>query len=715
VAAFIGRASRGPLNTAVTCLGLADYERRFGALAADSAMSYQANGFFNNGGAQAEVVRLYRMPSVAIKATLAPSPVGGTYVLTLASLGSGPTVQVTTTVPDKPTPESIYNALALQLQTEPVLAGHVTNVSTSGALSFDLSYPCSVSGGGPDTWTFQLNGGTAAPSVSTGSGTAAISFTSGLTFTLQDLPPQQPQKPLATSELTLTPPGGAPVRVRVTAPPGGLSANLVALALYKGILQSTAARALVVPTNPDPSGDPAKATSTLALAYAAPVNVTLTQTAPTGTIPIVGTPLPAPPGLSFALSAANPGDWGNGIFAAIDTAGINQAVADKYGLKSADLFNLTVLCGGVSERFTAVTLAQKAGANRLDRVLRNGSNLVALTDDSLLGTSSPPPGAWGQGTGGLTSASLQDMDYLGDPNLKTGLYAFNQKPYGFNILCIPPDDTTDALGGDVPTDVYQQAAQICVENNAMLIIDPPKSWSTSVSQGNIESLSLDDLGSYTDAQARASAVYFPRVVIADPLRNGLPRTVVPSGFLAAVWASVDAASGVWKAPAGMDAPIGGILQLQTKLNDEQNGVLNPLGINALRFFSGAGSVVWGARTLRGADQLGDPYKYIPVQRLLDYIETSLLEDTRWAVFQPNGAALWAALQTQITVFMNGLFAQGAFAGTSAGQAYFVKCDATTTSAADAAAGMVNVQVGFAPLYPAEFVVITISQLTASSG
>ena len=204
-------------------------------------------------------------------------------------------------------------------------------------------------------------------------------------------------------------------------------------------------------------------------------------------------------------------------------------------------------------------------------------------------------------------------------------------------------------------------------------------------------------------------------MISDPLRNGLARTIVPSGYLAAVWGSVDTAVGVWKAPAGLDAPIGGIQALEYKLNDTQNGVLNPEAINALRFFPGGpGNVVWGARTLRGVDQLGDQYKYIPVQRTLDYIETSLLTNTRWAVFQPNGEALWAKLTDQITVFMSGLFSQGAFAGTSAKDAFFVKCDASTTTAADQAAGIVNVAVGFAPIYPAEFVVITISQKTASS-
>jgi phage tail sheath protein FI len=196
--------------------------------------------------------------------------------------------------------------------------------------------------------------------------------------------------------------------------------------------------------------------------------------------------------------------------------------------------------------------------------------------------------------------------------------------------------------------------------------------------------------------------------------NGQPKVLPPCGFMAAAWAATDTAAGVWKAPAGLDVPVGGITGLQANLSDDDSGALNPQGINAIRQFSIGGNVVWGARTVYGSDTLNDEYKYLPVRRLLLYIETSLRFGTMWAVFQPNGPSLWSRLQTQISTFMAGLFSQGALAGTSASQAFFVKCDATTTLPSDQAAGIVNVQVGFAPLYPAEFVVITVSQQTAKS-
>ena len=701
VGAFIGRTPQGPLNTPVTCLSFADFERQFGGLSADSAVSYQASAFFGNGGTQAEVVRLYRLPAAAIVATNAGATAKdtGTYTLTLTPLLSGPTVQVTTgaqfTTTAPTSAADVYAALALELQTEPALAGLIDVTDQSTTLTFNLSYPSTVTGGGPGAWSFTVNGGAASASAPTGSGAALALFNTAISFAVPALAQGQ------QATLAFTPPGAARFLVSVTAPSGGYTADQATLALYKAVRQSSAASSYVAAAAPT-TGNP------LALTYLAAVDVSLTAAAGTIAGQVTST-------TTFQLSAANPGAWGNAIIAAVDTSGITQAVAKKYGLQVSDLFNLTVVCDGTNERFTSVTLVTTAGANRLDRVLAGQSNLVRLTDTALLGGTPPPSGAWGQATGGLDSDPLQIPDYLGDPNLKSGLYAFNQNAYGFNMLSIPPDDTTDPNGGDVDPSVYQAAAQICVDNNAMLIMDPPTKWTDELNQGNIASITLADLGNYTDAQARACAVYFPRVIISDPLQNGLPRTVAPSGYIAAVWASNDAAQGVWTAPAGLDAPIGGILQLQAKLNDAQNGVLNPQGINVLRSFTGSGNVVWGARTLRGADQLGDQYKYVPVQRLLDYIETSLLENTRWAVFQPNGEALWAKLQTQITVFMNGLFSQGAFSGTSASQAYSVKCDATTTTAADAAAGIVNVQVGFAPIYPAEFVVITISQLTASSG
>jgi hypothetical protein len=171
---------------------------------------------------------------------------------------------------------------------------------------------------------------------------------------------------------------------------------------------------------------------------------------------------------------------------------------------------------------------------------------------------------------------------------------------------------------------------------------------------------------------------------------------------------------VWKAPAGTDASLLGVQQLEYNVIDGENGVLNPLGINSLRTFPVFGPICWGARTLFGADQLADDYKYVPVRRLALYLEESLFRGTQWVVFEPNDAPLWAQIRLNVGAFMQDLFVQGAFQGSTPQQAYFVKCDSETTTQTDINNGIVNIVVGFAPLKPAEFVIIKIQQMAGQA-
>jgi uncharacterized protein len=272
----------------------------------------------------------------------------------------------------------------------------------------------------------------------------------------------------------------------------------------------------------------------------------------------------------------------------------------------------------------------------------------------------------------------------------------------FNLLCIPPDNI------EVPTDtapvVWSSAAAYCVRRRAMVILDSPVAWTDNARQGNFSADYIDPtkLGIEGD-NARNAAVYFPRVVEADPLLEGQPRVMPACGLIAGVMAGTDASRGVWKAPAGIDAGLNGVLNLELAMTDDQNGVLNPLGINCLRRFPVVGPVVWGARTLRGADQLEDDYKYISVRRLTLYIEESLYRGTKWAVYEPNAEPLWASLRLSVNNFLADLQREGAF------YSYFVKCDSSTTTPDDIAMGIVNIIVGIAPVEPAEFVVIQIQQ------
>jgi phage tail sheath protein FI len=154
--------------------------------------------------------------------------------------------------------------------------------------------------------------------------------------------------------------------------------------------------------------------------------------------------------------------------------------------------------------------------------------------------------------------------------------------------------------------------------------------------------------------------------------------------------------------------------LQYSLTDGQNGSLNPKAVNCLRQFSVYGDVVWGARTLAGNDEAGSQWKYVPIRRLALFLESSLYDGTQWVVFEPNDETLWGQVRMNVGTFLQGLFLQGAFAGTTPQQAYFVKCDAENNPASSVALGVVNILVGFAPLYPAEFVVIQIQQIVGQN-
>jgi len=211
------------------------------------------------------------------------------------------------------------------------------------------------------------------------------------------------------------------------------------------------------------------------------------------------------------------------------------------------------------------------------------------------------------------------------------------------------------------------------------------------------------------------AIYFPYLQFSDPV-TGDATTSPPSGFVAGIFAAEDSNRGVWKSPAGLETTITGTTGVVPwgVMTDQQQGVLNPLGINAIRTFPGIGSVVFGARTLVADNPAFQQWEYVAVRRMALFIEQSLQTSLRWAVFEPNATPLWNALTQEISAFLLGLFRQGAFAGTTADQAFQVQCDATTTSPTDIANGIVNVLVSFAPLSPAEFVVIKISQLAGQS-
>lgn len=301
------------------------------------------------------------------------------------------------------------------------------------------------------------------------------------------------------------------------------------------------------------------------------------------------------------------------------------------------------------------------------------------------------------------SAPIADADIV-EPALEApqrGLWLLDQADL-FNILCIPPL----APGVDVAPSTWNTAIRYAAARRAFVIVDAPAHWH-----------SVSDAVAGVDAfviRESHAAVYFPRVIAPDPLAGNTPRPFAPCGAIAGLYARTDAQRGVWKAPAGLDANVRGITGLTVPISDAQNGTLNPLAINALRSFPGPGIVGWGARTLAGADVLGSEWKYVPVRRTALYIEESLHRSLQWVVFEANDEPLWAAIRMSVTAFMQKLFRQGAFQGSTPKDAYLVHCDATTTTQNDLNRGVVNILVGFAPLQPAEFVLLKIQLLAGQT-
>jgi phage tail sheath protein FI len=305
------------------------------------------------------------------------------------------------------------------------------------------------------------------------------------------------------------------------------------------------------------------------------------------------------------------------------------------------------------------------------QMLQNGKDGNVLAPSTNMGT----PGAFENaliptsGTGGIYFLDHVDL---------------------FNLLCVP---------GEIVTSTLSKLEQYCEGRRAFLIAD---------SDPGIKDYSK--LSGGPPISAANAAFYFPWINAPDPLKQGSTGPYPPCGFVAGIYSRTDGTRGVWKAPAGTEARLTGIIGPAVPLNDAENGYLNPVAVNCIRNFPVYGTVIWGARTTQGNDEIGSEWKYVPVRRTALFIEESLYRGTKWAVFEPNDEPLWAQLRLNVGAFMHDLFRKGAFQGKTPQDAYFVKCDSETTTQNDINLGIVNIVVGFAPLKPAEFVVIQIQQM-----
>jgi phage tail sheath protein FI len=727
VTAFAGAAIRGPINKAVHLFSYADFERRFGGLGAEMHLGYAVRQFFQNGGADAWVVRIVKD---AHAAELTLQSQGGANVLRLTALDAGKdgnSIEVRVDY-DSGNPNSTFN-LTLARGSDGLVESYA-NLSMNrrdaryvvDALK-DTSKLVSVARVVPQATLDALPAATSISGHLADVRTLVNETHSSLQISVNGLPP-------------------LPVTLDLTGGPVGETANAaldrLCAALQKQIVDQAGGRqpysGFVAASENDTikltSGEGGESSSIRILpGERNNASGVLRLGVESGGIEAdaVASVRPAPVPAAAELTS--------GVFAAAALDALPDATkrslrislnADAPSLVTltnvaAAGANLAAKLGDVAQRLQLAVRALKpaqpayrdftarvnAAGDRL--ILASGTrgagssvavaaapaNSIAAELQLLAGFSVTTPVNVTLASGTETPYSAADVypSFIASRAERKGIYALEDVDL-FNLLVLP---------GIGDPGVLSDAAAYCKERRAFFIIDAPEAVKTAADA--VALISGTEL-----PKSDHAAAYYPWVSIPDPLNNGKPLTVPPSGTVAGVYARTDAERGVWKAPAGTEASLIGVQGVDYRLTDSENGSLNPLGLNSLRLFPVYGPVVWGARTLRGADQMTSDYQYIPVRRLALYLEESLFRAIQWVVFEPNDEPLWAQIRLNIGAFMNGLYRQGAFQGKSAREAYLVKCDRETTTQDDINRGVVNILVAFAPLKPAEFVVLRIQQL-----
>lgn len=420
------------------------------------------------------------------------------------------------------------------------------------------------------------------------------------------------------------------------------------------------------------------------------------------------------------LTATSEGTWANGyrINVSAEVGSVRLRTASEQA-DNTSIWNVTLhdTLTGIEERYTNVSSDPGSPQSLQRRLMQESSSfrvtqIGALTIDKNSYSPYPPqnpPFDWTDNDGS-TGVLPTDLGVADDPSAGSdyapttgtdGVYSLKTADI-FNILCVP-----DLCARDDRSAALAACLEYCHERRAMLIVDPPETWTAT--QAQTDTLQNPQVTGPTEN----AATYFPWIQTADPAANDEVRSFPPSGSVAGAWVRTDIARGVFKAPAGeRDGILTGVSDLSVYLNDPDIGALNPLAVNCLRRLSVIGPVIWGARTMQGADILAeDQWRYISVRRLTLMLEESLYRGLRWAVFEPNDEPLWSTIRVNVGTFMDTLFRQGAFQGRTAREAYLVQCDAANNPQSDIDRGIVNVLVGFAPLKPAEFVFVHIKQIS----
>ncbi len=421
--------------------------------------------------------------------------------------------------------------------------------------------------------------------------------------------------------------------------------------------------------------------------------------------------------VALTITALTSGEWGDDIRVAI---GARTAPANSYDLLIREYKDSKVIAEEIFQNLSSVVDDPRF----VDTVVNGSSKLVAVAGTGEMpafGVGNPLASTELEGAKDLTKENLLPLvdgengyvegvagweaalatALVGSGADRTGLHALeNIVPDIFNMMCIPVASNMPPANA---TTVYEAAEKFCRDRFAFLFVDP----SEGATHSNVHSGWFSGLGA---ANSRNAAGYFPRLKFDDPENPGTVKTLGPSGMVAGMTARIDSSRGVWKSAAGTETRFAGG-EPDSILTDLEQEPLNRLGVNALRTFPVYGNIIWGARTLVGADDLADEYKYVAVRRTALFIQQSLQRGLKWTVFEGNDETLWGQIRLNVGTFMQGLHRQGAFQGTAASDAYLVKCDGETTTQGDIDLGIVNILVAFAPLKPAEFVVLNFKQLT----
>lgn len=405
---------------------------------------------------------------------------------------------------------------------------------------------------------------------------------------------------------------------------------------------------------------------------------------------------------TLQLEARYVGHWGNDISVQVQLWGNAKTGIWRWlkRVNEAPRFRIKVYFREQPvEEFTDVSLKQ-GDSTFLPEILASHSRFIrAVQTDGqwvLPGTLPLANLKPIKAAGGHDGAALCNSEFLGHEEEETGIYALKKGDY-FSLLCIPPA----RRGGDTDPAVYRAALKLCAERRAMLLVDAPSTWTgTSVPEANAFLWNQEH-------ENRNAAVYFPRLIQSDPLQNGREDVFVPCGAVAGVIAATDSNFGVWKPPAGTSALLKGVKGLQPTLSTAMMERMTARGVNCIRSSADSAFALWGARTMSSSEE----YKYLSVRRTALYIEESVLNGTGWVCFEENNERLWQKLRLQAEDFLMNMFRAGAFQGNSPDVAYFVKCDRETMTQQEIDSGYCNLLIGFAPLRPAEFIIIKLSNKT----